>query len=453
MERQSPARSKILNATSYEHRLLVRGILLPTSLALFFVYIIISIVDVDRSGFYNGMPSSLILAVGTVLSLRLLFYTKLEKIEIRRFRFIFLSMICWLIGELIYVYHQAFLEIAVPYPSIADVFYLSANIFFAIHLYSVLFLKKSILKNKTFLYLGLLASIFPVYLLVDNIYHYEDYYQNSFVEFIVNTIYYISDAIIIFPCIPILIGLRNNDPFKFHWFLIALSILVLVAGDLVYTFLASINEELLTNIEWLLTFVFAIGYLLLSMSILWFSKIKEILEYKKFSDILKFRQEDNNLDSNDQEKEFRESIEGSNQALGSMINIAEKAKEQIDILFTQYIIQKRDIIKLINTLVKMSRKNNLLNVRILLPSPKLDEEGVPSKINPNLLIKYFDRHLSAQTITSILDSEFMYILGSDPDKTDNQDRFFVQEINREPKVLVSAALFERMWMLEKSVEF
>jgi hypothetical protein len=47
----------------------------------------------------------------------------------------------------------------------------------------------------------------------------------------------------------------------------------------------------------------------------------------------------------------------------------------------------------------------------------------------------------------------MYILGSDPDNTDNQDRFFVQEINREPKILVSAALFERMWMLEKSVDF
>jgi hypothetical protein len=452
MERQSPARSKILSATSYEQRLLVRGILLPTSLALFFVYIIISIVDVERSGFYNGMPSSIILAVGTVLSLRLLFYTKLEKIEIRRFRFIFLSMICWLIGELIYVYHQAFLGIAVPYPSIADVFYLSANIFFAIHLYSVLYLKKSILKNKTFLYLGLLASIFPAYLLVDNIYHYQDYYQNSFVEFIVNTIYYLSDAMIIFPCIPILIALRNNDPFKFHWFLIALSVLVLVTGDLAYTFIASINEELLTNIEWLLTFVFAIGYLLLSMSILWFSKIKEILEYKKFSEILKLRQEDN-LDSTDQEKEFKESIEGSNQALGSMINIAEKAKEQIDILFTQYIIQKREVIKLINTLVKISRKNNLLNIRILLPSPKLDEESVPPNINPNLLIKYFDRHLSAQTITSILDSEFMYVLGSDPDNTDNQHRFFVQEINREPKILVSAALFERMWMLEKPVDF
>ena len=184
-----------------------------------------------------------------------------------------------------YVYYQAFLGIALPYPSIADVFYLSANIFFAIHLYSILQLKKSILENKTFLYLGLLATIFPAYLLVDNIYHYEDYYQNSFTEFIVNTIYYISDAVLIFACIPVLIALRKNDPFKFHWFLIAISIFILVAGDLAYTFIASINEDLLTNIEWLMTFVFAIGYLLLSMSVLWLCKIKQILEYKSFQRI------------------------------------------------------------------------------------------------------------------------------------------------------------------------
>ncbi|TVP41143.1 hypothetical protein NARC_40106 [Candidatus Nitrosocosmicus arcticus] len=50
----------------------------------------------------------MILAAGAIVSLKLLFYTRLEKIEIRRFRFIFLALICWLIGELIYVYYQAF---------------------------------------------------------------------------------------------------------------------------------------------------------------------------------------------------------------------------------------------------------------------------------------------------------------------------------------------------------
>jgi hypothetical protein len=161
MERQSTARSTILNATSYELRLLVLGFLLPACLVLLFTYIIISIMDVERSGIYNSIPSALVLVIGTVVSLKLLFYTKLEKMEFRRFRFVFLSMISWLIGELIYAYHQVFLGITVPYPSIADVFYLSATLFLSIHLYNILYLKKTISMNKSILYLGFLARFFP----------------------------------------------------------------------------------------------------------------------------------------------------------------------------------------------------------------------------------------------------------------------------------------------------
>ena len=66
-----------------------------------------------------------------------------------------------------------------------------------------------------------------------------------------------------------------------------------------------------------------------------------------------------------------------------MTNVTEKAKEDIDILFAQYVIQKREIIKFINILVERARKNKLLSIRILLPSPKFEEEDIPSNISPN----------------------------------------------------------------------
>src|SRR5262245_46260742 len=163
MQNSSTVRSKILSATSYEFKLLLRGILLPACIISFFTYVTIALIDTERSGNYNSIPSAVILSFGTIILLKLLFQTKLEKIEIRRFRFIFLSLICWLIGELIYVYHQAFLGIAVPYPSVADIFYLSATIFLSFHLYSILLFKKNIRKTKAFLYLGLVASAFPIY--------------------------------------------------------------------------------------------------------------------------------------------------------------------------------------------------------------------------------------------------------------------------------------------------
>ncbi len=135
MQHRNTASSLTLNATSYELKLLLRGFLLPSILAFFFIYVIISIVDVERNGIYNSIPSSIILAATAIVSLKLLFYTKLEKIEIRRLRFIFLALICWLMGELIYIYYQAFLGIADPYPSVAVLFYLSATGFLPVYLF------------------------------------------------------------------------------------------------------------------------------------------------------------------------------------------------------------------------------------------------------------------------------------------------------------------------------
>ena len=451
MQNSSTVRSKILNATSYEFKLLLRGILLPACIISFFTYVTIALIDTERSGYYNSIPSAVILSFGTIILLKLLFQTKLEKTEIRRFRFIFLSLICWLIGELIYVYHQAFLGIAVPYPSVADIFYLSATVFLSFHLYNILFFKKNIRKTKSFLYLGLLASAFPIYFLVDSLYHYEEYYPNSVVEFVVNISYYISDAVVIFPCIPIILYSPKNDPFIFHWLSVALSVFILVAADVGYTFMASINEELLQNTEWLWSFVYSVGYILLSVAILWFSKLKQILEYKKFSETLRIEQDD--LDRNDWEDDFIEKLESSTQIISTMRVIAQKAEKDIDILFTQYIIQKNEIAKLINMLADMTGKNRLLNIRMLLPSHNFHEEDIQSSISSKITIKYFDSPLSSNGIASIIDSNSMYVLSSVSANTNGRSQYIIQQVRNDSKLQVYVVLFERMWLLEKSVDF
>ena len=124
----------------------------------------------------------------------------------------------------------------------------------------------------------------------------------------------------------------------------SISVFILVTTDLGYTFVASINDELLQNIEWLWSFIFSIGYILLTVSILWFSKIKEILEYKKFSEILK-KEQKNNLDDDNSIIEFLVISENLNQTLRAITNVTEKANTHIDILIAQYIIPKKEIIK------------------------------------------------------------------------------------------------------------
>jgi hypothetical protein len=72
------------------------------------------------------------------------------------------------------------------------------------------------MKANSFVYLGLLACIFPIYFLVDAIYNYEQYYPDSPLEFVTNAAYYIMDAVMIFPCIPIIL----STPKMIHLFFI-----------------------------------------------------------------------------------------------------------------------------------------------------------------------------------------------------------------------------------------
>jgi hypothetical protein len=449
---RTTVRSNILKDTSYEYKLLLSGFILPASLTSFFIYIIISFIDIERSGIYNSIPSLIILSIGTIISLKLLFYTKLEKEEIQKFRLIFLSLFCWLIGELIYFYQQIILGIAVPYPSIADIPYLLAAIFFSLHLYSYCRSKKDMVKTKTFVCVGLLTSIFPIYLLIVSIYYFEHYYSNSIMEFITNASYYIVDAILLFPCISIILYMPKNDPFIFHWLLIILSIFILVTADLGYTFVASINEELLKNIEWLLSFIYSMGYILLTGSIHWFSKIKEILEYKKFSKILQHEQK-TNLSGDNLTNEYIEKLENSNEILRSIISITEKSDKHLDILFAHYIIPEKEVIKIIDILTDIAKKTKALNLRVLLPLPKLNKKDISLNSNANLLIEYFDRHLSSNTITIIQDNKFIYILNSESKNTNGHGPYYIEFVNDESMRLVYTTLFERLWLLEKSIEF
>jgi hypothetical protein len=244
-----------------------------------------------------------------------------------------------------------------------------------------------------------LACIFPIYLLGDAIYNYEQYYPDSPIEFVTNAAYYISDAVLIFPCIPIILYTPKNDPFIFHWLLIALSIFVIVATDMAYNF-SALDDEFLQNTEWLWSFFYTFAYILLIASIMWFSKLKQMLEYKKFSESLKNEQE-MGLDRNNSANDFAEEFEDLNETLRAMKKITEKAEEQVDVLIPQYIISKKEIINFINILVELKRKNKSLNIRILLPSTKFEEvEKIPSNTSyPSIAESFNSPAMSIQYLT------------------------------------------------------
>lgn len=69
------------------------------------------------------------------------------------------------------------------------------------------------------------------------------------------------------------------------------------------------------------------------------------------------------------------------------------------------------------------------------------------------MTKYFDRPLAANAITAIVDGEFMCVLGSKSNNIDTPNKYFIMQISNEMKIYASIALFENIWVLEKSVDF
>jgi hypothetical protein len=100
----------------------------------------------------------------------------------------------------------------------------------------------------------------------------------------------------------------------------------------------------------------------------------------------------------------------------------------------------------------MTRKNKLLNNAI----PYLLLNSLRRRFHQTLILVSQLNILSplgSNDITSILDCEFMYILGSESEKANDHNQYFIQHVNSKSKIQVYSVLFERMWLLEKSVDF
>ena len=111
------------------------AIIIPSCIAILLFYIG-AYSHPDIFSLLNGLPGVIILSCSVIVVTKLLFYTKLERSEIHKFRSLILGIVCFLIGEILYFYQQYFLQIDIPYPSVADVPYLLANLIFSYFLIS-----------------------------------------------------------------------------------------------------------------------------------------------------------------------------------------------------------------------------------------------------------------------------------------------------------------------------
>lgn len=452
-------RDEIVNKARHEFRNLIVRILLPIFFVIFLVYLVI-FQDTDKTLAFNSIPTLTILGIGSIISIGLILYRELATYEKKIFSLLYLFLFANFVGEMIFVYNQLFLGIDVPYPSIADIAYLSANIFLSYYLYSNLISlkKEGRLKINYLILVSIAVSIIPIYFTSIIIYNSGINIVNDTVTYITDFLYYVLDIILLAPSIVILLNFNKNNPFIFHWFSITLGIAVLVIGDLGYTYSTFISDEFIEATHSIWNIFYAIAYVLFVTGLFWYIKIKRML-YDKEIDNIKRNAEvlHENLskyedyDDIDKKNEVNENIHDKKQIFSAVQEIIEDTDKDIDILLT---IKSRahssELDEIRKLLIKNLKEEGPLNIRIL---QRIEENGnnnnVTFKANDKkFMIRNFVRPLVFEAIVFIVDYEYLFIIEIKPSEINDKNIYNASYTNNKVKLLVYINIFERTWLSE-----
>jgi hypothetical protein len=438
-------------------RFTFQGLIMPACAAIVLFYIIANFHS-NIFSLLNGVPGVTIISVGALLVMKLLFYTRLDSSEIRKFWALLLGILCLLVGESLYFYQQA-LTNTVPYPSIADGPYLLANLFISYFLLSSLFSLKNRkgLSSISFI-LGIFVGSLPLFLAFYSVYSIDVSEPSSRYVSFIDVLYYVLDGLMICPALVILFNLKKNDAFIVHWLLIIVAIIVLVFADVGYTYFSLINESLLAEIEWIWSIFYAIGYLFLAIGIYWFDRIKTVLEDKKINTFLKKDEMDRLKDSSKNElikdgSEYSEHIIGYQNFVNKLETFLQKSK-QIKILFyDNYWLTDKKVNVILDKIQQKAIATDM-QVNILIPISEINFKSfLPYGNKRNIFISFFDRNFSSDSLVFIFEEKYVAILDRKlaSENVDNNIAFYGLITNKDTLVWSHIATFEKVWLLEKAV--
>jgi len=370
-----------------------------------------------------------------------------------------LGIVFFLIGETLYFYQQYFLQIDIPYPSVADVPYLLANLIFSYFLISCVF---SLLNRKSLNPLPIIlvspVAIFPIYLILSSAYDLA-INESTELEFIVNALYYIFDGLMLITALIIILNLKKYDPFIFHWIFITLGLILLVIGDVGYTYFSIISESLIEEYEWLWSIIYAIGYLFLGIGIYWFDRIKNILEVKKINVFLEKDEMDRLKNSSKNEliadsgTEFSDHIIGYENFVDKLEDYLEWSKEIKILFYDKYWLGNEEVILILEKIQQRAVVAEI-QVNILLPSSEIIFKSLVSyNENRNILVSFFDRAFSSNSLVFIFEEKYVAIMDRKPasEFVNNDAAVYALITNKDTTVWSHIDTFEKIRALEKAV--
>lgn len=446
----------------YELKYLFFGFLLTASVSSLFIYIIIYLLDVEKTNKYNSFLTLFFLGICTFISV-LLVSKNMRKIEIQKFKAVFIGIVFWFIGEVTYVTYQFILNIPVPYPSIAEVFYFLGYGFLIYHIYnSFKNIDKSVSINpKSIILVTIGVSLIPLITIIQMFEAGIDF-SSQYIEIAINLLYYILDTIVLVLVILIIYKLPRKDPFIYHWLLFCFSMTLVTFADFGYTYTSTISEDLILTTEWAWNVIYAFAYLFLSAALIWYYKLTHLLnkdlddtfnEDEKNRLDISLRGEHREVYEDDNYRPFRENIEDLSTIQKVIKELISNAKNEMIILFSSPDwLTKKEVQPIINILREKIHQNIL--IRLLIPTSVVNDEFLYNSLreNPNIMIRYFEKTLTTDSMILVVDLQKVIVWDTktkNNKNNNNNNKYFAIFTNKEESVFTYVSSFEKIWLLEK----
>jgi hypothetical protein len=450
----------------YELKYLFSGFLLTAAVSTFFIYLIIYLIDIEKTNKYNSLITLIFLGICTGISI-LLIITNSEKIEIRKFKSVLIGIFFWFLGETTYMFQQSILNISVPYPSIAELFYFIGYGFLIYHIYKSFTIAnehKSISRNIIIL-VSIIVSLIPIittiHMIIDGI----DIISQS-LEITINLVYYTLDTILLVLALLVIYKLPKKDPFIYHWMLFCISMALLTIADFGYTYTSTISYDLILVTEWLWNLIYAFAYLFLSAALIWYYKLNQLLS-NDLDHTFNIDESNRQIISNkgnfkefveEGNKQFIENTEDTNKIHSLLFELIKHSKSEIRILLsTPNWLEIQEIKNLLNSLNK--RANEGILIRILLNVSIIPNgKNLPSSnfifSNPKIHLRYFEKILTTDAMITIVDLQKAMVLDikNENNLSDDKNKYFATYTNKEESVYTYLSSFEKIWLLEKVIK-
>ncbi|HEX9318501.1 MAG TPA: hypothetical protein VF884_06165 [Nitrososphaeraceae archaeon] len=179
----------------------------------------------------------------------------------------------WLGAEASWAYYWEGLGIEVPYPSVADLFWLVGYGFFLLHNYRLIAKLKEVTHIDRNMIVLVSAAVGLTLGYILNLTFGVAEIMSATTDTLstgVSIFYPIIDGIILIPAMVIFWSIRKTDPTSMHWLLMSLSFVMVTIGDIGFGYSFALSPDIAGQYEWIWSIFFNACYVFMATGGIWY---------------------------------------------------------------------------------------------------------------------------------------------------------------------------------------